>query len=489
MTTPTSIRFDEIDLDAIAAAEGRVAVFLPEDGKLDQAARRVNKLTRGALARFAESEAFSKMKPGEAKALAYPAGLAAEAVDVVRLDRRPSVEEARKAGAALAKAQGEAGMLVLAGSNAKAAEIAFGLALRGYAFTDHKSEEAKPRGAVTMMVSKPEEVAAQAGPMAAVAEGVFFTRDLVNEPSNILTTDDFAARLAAMQELGLEVEILEEDELEKLGMRTLLAVGQGSESPSKVVVMQWNGGKKGDAPFALVGKGVVFDTGGISLKPAAGMEDMTMDMGGAGVVAGVMRTLALRKAKANVVGLVGLVENMPGSKAQRPGDVVKSMKGDTVEVINTDAEGRLVLADVLWYAQERFKPTGMVDLATLTGAIIIGLGHEMAGVFSNDDTLCDAFLKAAKAEGEGAWRLPLAPAYDELIKSNFADIKNTGGRPAGSITAAQFLQRFVNEDCPWIHLDIAGVASVKKDTTLAPKGATGWGVMALDRLIRDTLEG
>jgi leucyl aminopeptidase len=322
-----------------------------------------------------------------------------------------------------------------------------------------------------------------------VAEGVFFTRDLVNEPSNILTTDDFAARLAAMQELGLEVEILEEDELAKLGMRTLLAVGQGSESPSKVVVMRWNGGKTDDAPFALVGKGVVFDTGGISLKPAAGMEDMTMDMGGAGVVAGVMRTLALRKAKANVVGLVGLVENMPSGTAIRPGDVVKSMKGDTIEIINTDAEGRLVLADVMWYAQERFKPAGMVDLATLTGAIIIGLGHEMAGVFSNDDTLCDAFLKAAKAEGEGAWRLPLAPAYDEQLKSPIADMKNVGGRPAGSITAAQFLQRFVKEGCPWIHLDIAGVASVKKDTTLAPKGATGWGVMALDRLIRDTFEG
>ncbi|MGC9371174.1 MAG: leucyl aminopeptidase [Paracoccaceae bacterium] len=489
MTTPTSIRFDEIDLDAIAAAEGRVAVFLPEGGKLDQAARRVNKLTRGALARFAESEAFSKMKPGECKALAYPAGLAAEAVDVVRLDRRPSVEVARKAGAVLARAQGEADMLVLAGSNAKAAEIAFGLALRGYDFSEHKSEEAKPRGTVTMMVTKPEEVAAQAGPMAAVAEGVFFTRDLVNEPSNILTTDDFAARLAAMQELGLEVEILEEDELAKLGMRTLLAVGQGSESPSKVVVMRWNGGKTDDAPFALVGKGVVFDTGGISLKPAAGMEDMTMDMGGAGVVAGVMRTLALRKAKANVVGLVGLVENMPSGTAIRPGDVVKSMKGDTIEIINTDAEGRLVLADVMWYAQERFKPAGMVDLATLTGAIIIGLGHEMAGVFSNDDTLCDAFLKAAKAEGEGAWRLPLAPAYDEQLKSPIADMKNVGGRPAGSITAAQFLQRFVKEGCPWIHLDIAGVASVKKDTTLAPKGATGWGVMALDRLIRDTFEG
>ena len=232
----------------------------------------------------------------------------------------------------------------------------------------------------------------------------------------------------------------------------------------------------------------MFDTGGISIKPAGGMEDMTMDMGGAGTVSGVMKTLALRKARANVVGLVGLVENMPDGKATRPGDVVASMKGDTVEIINTDAEGRLVLADVLWYAQERFKPVGMVDLATLTGAIIVGLGHEMAGVFSNHDGLAGAFLKAAGTEGEGAWRMPLAPAYDKLLKSRIADFKNVGGRPAGSITAAQFLQRFVKPETPWIHLDIAGVALLKSDSDLAPKGATGWGVLALNRLIADGYE-
>jgi len=252
--------------------------------------------------------------------------------------------------------------------------------------------------------------------------------------------------------------------------------------------MQWKGGDADDAPLALVGKGVVFDTGGISLKPAGGMEDMTMDMGGAGVVAGTMRALALRKAKANVVGLVGLVENMPSGRATRPGDVVTSMKGDTVEIINTDAEGRLVLCDVMWYAQERFKPVGMVDLATLTGAIIIGLGHENAGVFSNNDTFCDAFLKAAKAEDEGAWRLPLGAAYDKLLKSRIADMKNVGGRPGGSITAAQFLQRFVKDDTPWIHLDIAGIASVSSETSYAPKGATGWGVRALSRFVQDNFE-
>lgn len=489
MTTPPEISFADVSLDAIGDFTGRVAVFVGADGKLDPGARRVNKLTRGALARFLESKAFDKMKPGDLKTLAWPVGMAANAVDVIRLERRPTAEDARKAGAAMAKLRGDDDCLLLAGANADAAEIALGFALRAYEFTVYKTEDKRASGTVTMMVTKPEAVAARAGPMAALAEGVFFTRDLINEPSNVLTTDDFAARLAAMQDLGLDIEILEEDDLAKLGMRLLLSVGQGSISPSKVVIMRWNGGDSDAAPLALVGKGVVFDTGGISLKPAAGMEDMTMDMGGAGVVSGVMRALALRKAKANVVGLVGLVENMPSGAAIRPGDVIRSMKGDTVEVINTDAEGRLVLADVLWYAQERFKPAAMVNLATLTGAMVIALGHEMAGVFSNDDEFSDAFLKAARTEGEGAWRLPMAPAYDKLLDSRIADMKNVGGRPAGSITAAQFLQRYVKEGCPWIHLDIAGVALVKSDTALAPKGATGWGVLALDRLVRDRFEG
>jgi leucyl aminopeptidase len=487
MTDPTQIHFKETDLDAVVSAPGKVAVFVSEDGKLDPGARRVNTATRKAVARLVAGQRFGKMKPGEVAELAFPAGLEADGVLVVKLARRASVEQARKAGAGIAKLRGSGDLLVLAGDVGRPEEVALGIALRSYAFQDHKSSDRDTQGGVVVMVTGAEDVAKAAAPMAALAEGVFFTRDLVNEPANVLTTDDFAARLAAMQELGLDVEILEEADLEKLGMAALLCVGQGSASPSKVVVMQWNGGGD-EAPFALVGKGVVFDTGGISLKPAGGMEDMTMDMGGAGVVAGVMRALALRKAKANVVGLVGLVENMPSGTATRPGDVVKSMRGVTIEVINTDAEGRLVLADVLWYAQERFKPSGMIDLATLTGAIIVGLGHENAGVFSNDDALCNAFLKAAKAEGEGAWRMPMGEAYDKKIKSAIADIKNAAGRDAGSITAAQFLGRFVKDDMPWCHLDIAGVAAVKADTALAPKGATGWGVMALNRLIADRYE-
>ncbi len=489
MTHPVPIQFRAVELDSLANLGGRIAVFADGPTGVSAAVRRLDRLTKGAVSRYLASEQFGRLKPGEAQDLAWPSGVVAEAIQIVRLPKRCDGSVARKAGAAIAKGVGQAGVAVLAEGHVQAAEIAFGLAMRAYDFTPHKTTEAKQPGPVVMMVANPEAVAAAAAPAAAVAEGVFFTRDLVNEPANILTTYDFAARLAAMQELGLEVEILEEDQLEKLGMGALLGVGQGSESPSKVVVMQWHGGEKGAAPFALVGKGVVFDTGGISIKPAGGMEEMTMDMGGAGVVAGVMRTLALRKAKANVVGLVGLVENMPDGRAQRPGDVVRSMKGDTIEVINTDAEGRLVLADVMWYAQERFKPTGMIDLATLTGAIIVALGHENTGVFSNDDDLCSAFLKAAKAEGEGAWRMPMGEAYDAKLKSRIADMMNVGGRDGGSITAAQFLQRFVKPDVPWIHLDIAGTALLKAESTLAPKGATGWGVMALNRLIRDRFEG
>ncbi len=488
MTTPIRLSFTETDIEALKGLSGRIAVVVPPEGKLDPAARRLNRLTRGAIERLAGSERFGKAKAGDVMSLGFPAGLDAEEIVVCKLPRRPSVEEARTAGAAIAKARGRGALTVCAGATAHAAEIGLGLVLRCYDFADHKTGEKTPSEDATFMVSKPDEAAEVWAGLAPLADGVFFTRDLVNEPSNVLTTTEFAERLKGLSDLGVDVEVLEEDELERLGMRTLLAVGQGSESPSKVVVMQWKGGGD-EAPLALIGKGVVFDTGGISLKPAGGMEDMTMDMGGAGTVAGAMRAIAGRKARANVVALVGLVENMPDGRAQRPGDVVTSMKGDTVEVINTDAEGRLVLCDVMWYAQERFAPAGMIDLATLTGAIIISLGHENAGVFSNDEDFCAAFLKAAQTEGEGAWRMPLGKAYDEKLKSRVADMKNVGGRDAGSITAAQFLGRFVKEDTPWIHLDIAGVASVKSDTTLAPKGATGWGVLSLDRLVRARHEG
>ncbi|MFP7571527.1 leucyl aminopeptidase [Marivita sp. S2033] len=483
-----ALTFAPVDLDGLSTAKGRIAAFITPEQKLSPGARRANRLTKGAVARAVASEAWDKLDEGKVMTLAWPVGMAAEALDLVKLSRRPTPDLARKAGAALAAAGNRSEVTVLVEGTRRAAEIALGLALRGYDFDAHRSKKADPLGAVTVMCTNPEDAEIAFAPRRAVAEGVLFTRNLVNEPANVLTTSEFATRLEGLRDLGVEVDILEEDALEKLGMGALLCVGQGSDSPSKVAVMRWNGGTKGDAPLALIGKGVVFDTGGISLKPAAGMENMTMDMGGAGVVAGVMHAIAKRKAKANVVGMVGLVENMPSGNAVRPGDVVTSMKGDTIEVINTDAEGRLVLCDVMWHAQESEKPAAMIDLATLTGACIIALGHENAAVYSNDDPLVTAFLKAAETETEGAWRMPLGQAYDDMLKSPVADMKNVGGRPAGSITAAQFLKRFVKDETPWIHLDIAGVAHVDKDLDLSPKGATGWGVRALDRLIADRFE-
>ncbi|WP_425071063.1 leucyl aminopeptidase [Sagittula sp. S175] len=486
MTDLREITFAETDLNALAEAEGKVAVLVPAEGTMGPGARRLNKLTKGAVARALGSDAWEKLGAGDVMGLGYPVGMAADGVVLVKLPRRPTVAEARKAGGALARAAGKGALTVLVEGTRRAGQLALGLALRGYAFTVRKADPGEGLKAAVLMVKDPAEAEGALAKARAVAEGVFFTRDLVSEPANVLGTVEFATRLEALRDLGVEVEVLEEADLEKLGMRALLAVGQGSAMPSKVVTMRWKGAE--GAPLALVGKGVVFDTGGISLKPAAGMEDMTMDMGGAGVVAGVMKTLALRKAKANVVGLVGLVENMPSHMAQRPGDIVVSMKGDTIEVLNTDAEGRLVLADVLWHTQETEKPCAIVDLATLTGACIVALGYENAAVYGTDDKFTNDFLRAAEAEGEGAWRMPLGKAYDDMIKGTKGDIKNTGGRPAGSITAAQFLKRFVKDDMPWIHLDIAGVAQVTKDTELAPKGATGWGVMALDRLVRDRFE-
>ena len=321
-----------------------------------------------------------------------------------------------------------------------------------------------------------------------VAEGVFLTRHVCSEPPNVIYPETLAAEAKKLESLGLKVEVLGEAELENLGCHSLLGVAQGSAKESKLVVMQWNGGKAGDAPVAFVGKGVTFDTGGISLKPAQDMDDMKWDMGGAAAVLGVMRALAGRKAAVNAIGVMGLVENMPDGNAQRPGDVVKSMSGQTIEILNTDAEGRLVLADALWYTQDRFKPTHMINLATLTGAIIISLGDEYAGLFSNNDELASSLNDSGLTVGEKLWRLPLAKAYDKQIDSVIADMKNIGnGRSAGSITAAQFLQRFVNET-KWAHLDIAGTAWNKKAGDLYQAGSTGFGVRLLNMWVKKHIE-
>ena len=371
----------------------------------------------------------------------------------------------------------------------------FGARLRSYRFDKYRTTlkpDQKPL--LKNLAVASEDPAASRRLYAAldkVADGVFFTRDLVSEPANVLYPESLAAACATLKDLGVQVSILDEKQLQKIGMGSLLGVAQGSVRPARVVILSWQGAPKAadKRPVVFVGKGVTFDTGGISLKPAEGMEKMKYDMAGAGAVIGAIKALAGRKAKANVIGVVGLVENMPSGLAQRPGDVVTSLSGQTIEVINTDAEGRLVLADILWHAQEKLKPRCIVDLATLTGAIVIALGHEYAGLFSNDDTLSDQLLKAGKTADELLWRFPLNEAFDNDLDSPIADMKNvTGGREAGSITAAQFLQRFIQKGTLWAHLDIAGVAWQTKDRPTSPKGATAFGVRLLDRFVAENFE-
>lgn len=370
-------------------------------------------------------------------------------------------------------------------------ELAAGLTLRHYRFDRYKSsakkEEADNGLSVTLHVANKGAADKAIADRMAVANGQILARDLMHEPPNVLGTTEFMERASELTELGLEVEVLDGAAMEELGMGALLAVAQGSDRPPYLVIMNWKGGKEGEAPLAFIGKGVVFDTGGISIKPGPGMEDMKGDMGGAACVVGLMHALAARKAKVNVVGAIGLVENMPDGNAQRPGDIVTSMSGQTIEIINTDAEGRLVLADVLWHVAKKFKPKFMVDLATLTGAIMVALGTEYAGMFSNNDELADRLSKIGNETGERVWRMPLGPEYDKQIDSQFADMKNTGGRHGGSITAAQFLQRFV-DDTPWAHLDVAGTAMGAPKTDINQSWGSGYGVRLLDRLVAEYYE-
>jgi leucyl aminopeptidase len=377
---------------------------------------------------------------------------------------------------------------------AAAADFALGLRLRAYRFDKYKTRKKEPEEenpqAPEFVIGSGHPAAARAASHErfAVAEGVELARNLVNEPPNVLFPAEFADRVKALDKLGVEVSVLDEKAMGKLGMNALLGVGRGSSRDSRLVTMRWNGARSKRAkPIVIVGKGVCFDSGGVSIKPSSGMEDMKGDMGGAACVVGLLETLAMRKAKANVVGVIGLVENMPDGDAMRPGDILTSMSGQTIEIINTDAEGRLVLADALWYAQETFSPRAIIDLATLTGAIMVALGQELAGLFSNNDELARRLIAAGEATGEKVWRMPLGQAYDKLIDSKFADMKNTGGRHGGSITAAQFLQRFI-KDTPWAHLDVAGTAMGSPSSDINPSWGSGWGVRLLNRLIADSYE-
>ncbi|OAN48042.1 leucyl aminopeptidase [Paramagnetospirillum marisnigri] len=484
--------------------EGAIVAGVLEGKLLGATAQSLDSETKGGLARAIATSRFEGKK-GQTLLILAPSGLSVSRILLVGLGKAKDLDAlgaqafgGTAVGSLLSSGESEAfiGIDAYPGSTLSAAEFAanagLGARLRSYRFdkymTKQKKEDKPSLKKLTVMSEAAAEAKSAFARLDKVADGVFLTRDVVSEPANIIHPESLAEKAEALKELGIEVEVLGEKQMKKLGMGSLLGVGQGSERESKLVVMTWkNADKKDEAPVAFVGKGVTFDSGGISIKPAGGMEDMKWDMAGAGAVIGAMAALAGRKAKVNAVGVVGLVENMPSGTAQRPGDVVTSMSGQTIEVINTDAEGRLVLADALWYTQDRLKPKFMVDLATLTGAIVITLGHEYAGLFASDDKLADRLTAAGKAVGEQLWQLPMGEAYDKQIKSDIADMKNVGGREGGSITAAQFLKRFTN-DVAWAHLDIAGMAWGKKDTATCPKGATAFGVRLLDRLVADYYE-
>lgn len=490
----------KIEFVASSSAAEILAVLVHEGRALAGAGSALDQAASGALAKAMKNSRFTGAANSSLN-VAAPAGIDANAVLLVgagaadKLDDL-AIETAAAAAYHAAKMSG-AEVLTIEASHLSpelAARAGFAVRLAAYRFakylTKQKAEKIPSVTTVRVVTSDVKAAEAAFTPLAAVADAVLFSRDLVSEPANILYPAEFARRVKELEALGAKVEILGEAEMEKLGMGSLLGVGMGSVRESQLAVIQWNGGKEGEAPIAFVGKGVCFDTGGISLKPADGMEEMKWDMGGAAAVAGLMHALVGRKAKVNVVGVLGLVENMPDGAAQRPGDVVTSMSGQTIEVLNTDAEGRLVLADALWYTQDRFKPKFMIDLATLTGAIIISLGLEYAGVFTNSDELAANIADAGPKVGEKSWRLPIPAEYERHIDSPIADVKNMGnGRAGGSITAALFLQRFTN-GTPWAHIDIASTAWVKdsKNPTV-PDGAVGYGVRLLDRMVADHYEG
>jgi leucyl aminopeptidase len=483
---------------------GTIVVGVLEEHRLTPTAQQLDKLTKGAIGRALGVGRF-KGRPDEQLAILAPPGIDAARILLIGLGKADALNAATllaiggRIAAALNSAGEHAGSVAvdeIAGAQIStgemAAHLAQGARLRAYRFDKYRTRE-KPEQKQTLkrlsfMLEDHAAAKKAFDPLEKIAEGVALTRDLVSEPANVIYPVTLAERAKKLADLGVHVEVLGEKQMKKLGMGALLGVGQGSAQESQLVIMQWRGAANAkQRPIAFVGKGITFDTGGISIKPAQGMEDMKWDMAGAGTVIGLMHALAARKAKVNVVGIVAAAENMPSGTAQRPGDIVTSLSGQTIEVINTDAEGRLVLADALWYCQEQFKPQAVVDLATLTGAVIVALGNVHGGLFSNNDTLAERLAAAGKATGELLWRLPLADAYDKQINSDAADMKNVGGRNGGSITAAQFLQRFI-KDTPWAHLDIAGMAWSDKDAPTVPKGATAFGVRLLERLVADHYE-
>ncbi|GAN64400.1 leucyl/cytosol aminopeptidase [Acetobacter indonesiensis NRIC 0313] len=467
---------------------GALAILVAEGQDASPLFKSLDDATGGAITRAAKADEFTGKEGATTVVLAPGAGFDRVVLVGVGKAEAFTPKDAEKAGGLVATALAKAEKAAVAvGVLPHAAHVALGAVLGAYHFSLYHStpteDKAHRLASLSVLTAQPAQADSAWPALSAVARGVVLTRDLVTEPANVLNPVEFAERVSTLRSLGLDVEVLDQPAMEKLGFGALLGVAQGSDAEPRTVVMRWNGGEKDDAPLAFIGKGVTFDSGGISIKPAAGMEEMKWDMAGAATVTGLMAALAGRKAKVNAVGVIGLVENMVSGNAQRPGDVVRSASGQTIEVLNTDAEGRLVLADILWYARERFAPKLIVDLATLTGAIIISLGHEYAGLFSNNDALAAGLTQSGEATGDKLWRMPMGKDYDALLKSDIADMKNIGGRPGGSITAAQFLKRFVGET-PWAHLDIAGTAWSSKARNGQPKGATGFGVRLLNDFVQ-----
>jgi leucyl aminopeptidase len=483
------------------APRGILVVFCDDTLKFGAATRKALGDATDVVGRAAATNQF-KGKSGSALDILAPEGLKASRLIVVGAGKLSAIKDfdfLKLGGAVAGKLRaGNDAVTVIAELPTgalkpdQAAAVASGVRLRAYKFDRYKTkkkdgEDGALRADVSIAVGDVAAARKAFAPDAHVVDGVIMARELVNEPPNVLYPVEFARRAGQLRKLGVDVQVLDIKAMTKLGMGALLGVAQGSTQPGRTVIMRWNGGKRGDQPVAFIGKGVCFDSGGISIKPAGSMEDMKGDMGGAACVVGLMHALAARKAKVNAVGAIGLVENMPDGNAQRPGDIVTSMSGQTIEIINTDAEGRLVLADVLWYVAKKFKPKFMVDLATLTGAIMVALGTEYAGLFSNNDELAERLTKVGIATGERVWRMPLGPEYDKQIDSQFADMKNTGTRNGGSITAAQFLQRFV-DDTPWAHLDIAGTAMGAPKSEISHSWGSGYGVRLLERLVAEYYE-
>jgi leucyl aminopeptidase len=494
------MKIEFVDAKTPSTEATALAVLAFEDGELSPAAEALDGAMGGALRRAIAASRF-KGAAGQTVSILAPTGVAAGRVLVIGTGKQAAFDAkgAESAGASAFNAAKDSGseklllMMPPAGPE-RQAHAGFGVSLAAYRFdkyrTTEKPEKKPTVKAVAIAADDPKAAAKAFKPLAGLADAICYARDLVSEPANILYPEEYARRVKELSKLGLEIEVLGEKEMKKLGMGSLLGVGQGSVRESQLVVMQWAGAKDPKAqPIAFIGKGVCFDTGGISLKPADGMEEMITDMAGSAAVAGAMYALAARKAKVNAVGILGLVENMPDAAAQRPGDVVTSMSGQTIEVINTDAEGRLVLADALWYCQDRFKPKFMIDLATLTGAIVVALGKDLAGLYCNDETLAANLAAASKATDDVLWRMPLPVQYEKGLESGVADMKNIGPRQGGSITAALFIQKFVN-GLAWAHIDMAGTAwKPNSAVPTIPSGATGFGVRLLDRLAADFHEG